>query len=64
MRSDSYSWGATAANSAVTIMNFGMEPEAACQTVIALSKSNPPPNVMGDEAQRGCLDAVHKQLGR
>lgn len=72
--SDSYLWGKTAGNSAVSLVkNFGVEPSKACNGMIkaggmwadnpVLNQTPPPKDFNRADAQKGCLDELHERLG-
>lgn len=67
---ESYLWGERAADSAVTLVNAGMAPSKACQQSIqaammlgdepVLPATPPPKNLNIADAQKGCLETLHK----
>jgi hypothetical protein len=71
--SDSYSWGERAGNSAVSLVHGGVNLDSACQETIeggsvfaddpVLNADPPPKNFDMADAQKGCLDQLHKRLG-
>jgi hypothetical protein len=71
--SDSYAWGERAGNSAVPLVRQGGSFDSACQATIesgsvyaddpVLNPTPPPKNFNIADAQRGCLDQLHKRLG-
>jgi hypothetical protein len=71
--SESYSWGEKAGNSSVSLVNKGVPPSNACQDMIqagmvwaddpVLNQTPPPKNLNMADAQKGCLDTLHKRLG-
>lgn len=71
--SESYRWGEMAGNSAVSLVNAGVKPSNACDAMIVaggawadnpvLNPTPPPKNFKRADAQKGCLDQLHKRLG-
>jgi len=71
--SESYLWGEKAGNSAVSLTKAGAGLSAACATMLlegakwaddpVLNQSPPPKDLDQADAQKGCLDQLHKRLG-
>jgi hypothetical protein len=71
--SESYLWGEKAGNSSVSMVKRGVSASNACQSMIqagmvwaddpALNPDPPPKNFNMADAQKGCLDTLHKRLG-
>lgn len=71
--SESYEWGQKAGNSAVSLVQAGMDLGVACDSSLSmgamwaddpiLNPTPPPKNYDRADAKKGCLDQLHKQLG-
>jgi len=63
-RSESYSAGVEAADSAAAFLGLGMSPELACQTTLDTRPIIPSSNrINRDEAMRGCLVTLKNRGG-